>query len=140
MAYDLMALLADESPITFERLAAMVRELFATDPSASVGVVPRPGAATDEDEHIAVRWGDWSLRISYEDEPHVLEESRELADIHPDRDAVAECRRRITVAGDDDPDMDHLHGYCFMVELLEDQPGVFLFDPVSNEFIGAEPD
>lgn len=136
MAYDLMALLTDDSEVTFKGLVDLVRRRFAHDLDAAVRIESFP--LIKDSNHIAVRWGEWALRVFYEDEPHVLEESQELAEIYPDRpdrESIAGCRRRITAAGDDDPDMDYFHGYLALVELLEELPGAILFDPLSGEFI-----
>ena len=135
MAYELMALLTDEADISLGHLVDLLRERFASDPGAVVRLEEYPLIGS---EYVAVRWGDWSFRLSHEDEPHVQEESREMAETcagdRPDRGRIAGCRRRISMAADDDPGMDHFNDYCFIMELLGKQPGVILFDPRTGEF------
>jgi hypothetical protein len=136
MAYELMALLTDEADLTLERLADLLRDVFRSDPRAVVRLDEYPGIGR---QHVAVRWGDWSFRLSYEDEPHVLEESQEMANTfaagRPNQHVIAGCRRRVSMAADDDPDMDHFNDYCFIMGRLEKQPGVIVFDPQCGEFV-----
>ena len=136
MAYELIALLTDDADFTIGRLAELLRDEFSADPAATVGLEAHPSGAG---RRVAVHWGDWSLRAFWEDEPHVLEEFREIADAfagsRPDRERIAGCRRRITLAADDDPDMDHFNDYLFIMERLGRQEGVILFDPKVPEFV-----
>jgi hypothetical protein len=136
MAYELIALLTDGSDLDLERLTHLLRERFASVPGAVVRLEEYPRI---ESQYVAVRWGDWSFRLSYEDKPHVREESQEIAEAYggsrPDRGLIAGCRRRISMVADDDPGMDHFNDYCFIVQRLEKQPGVILFDPQAQDFI-----
>lgn len=136
MAYELIALLTDGSDIDLGRLTHLLREEFASDPGAVVGLEAYP---LTESRYVAVRWGGWSFRLSYEDEPHVQVEAQEIAETYagsrPDRGLIAGCRRRISMVADDDPGMDHFNDYCFIVQRLEEQAGVILFDPQAQEFI-----
>jgi hypothetical protein len=136
MAYELIALLTDGADITLERLAHMLREEFSSDADVVVGLEEYPHT---ESRYLAVRWHDWSFRLSYEDKPHVQDEAREIAGAYagsrPDRSLIAGCRRMISMAADDDPGMDHFNDYCFIVQRLGEQTGVILFDPQGQEFI-----
>ncbi|WZP00593.1 hypothetical protein EP7_002241 [Isosphaeraceae bacterium EP7] len=136
MAYELIALLTEEADITIGRLAQLLRNDFPPDLGAVVELEESPPG---ESRQLEVRWGDWSFCVSYEDQPHVQEESREIAEAfagsRPDRDLIAGCRRRISLAADDDPGMDHFNDYCFIQQRLGEQKGVILFDPRVPELI-----
>lgn len=138
MAYELIALLTDASALNLERLTRLLGEVFSADAEATVELEVSPQA---EGRRVAVRWGDWSFRFSYEDEPHVAEEARGIADAYangrPDRGLIAGCRRMISMTADDDPGMDRFNDYCFIVQRLGGEPGVILFDPRVEEFIDA---
>ncbi len=136
MAYELIALMTDESDLDLEGLMHLLREVFATVPGAVVSTAEYPLTGG---RYVAVQWGDWSFRLAYEDGPHVREEAGEIAEMYagsrPDRGLIAGCRRRISMAADDDPGMDHFNDYCFIMQRLGEQAGVILFDPQAQEFV-----
>lgn len=135
MAYELIALLTDRSDVDLKGLLDLLRNEFAADLDAEVRMEKHP---LTEEFYVAVRWGDWSFRLSYEDEGHVREESQEIAETYagsrPDRYLIAACRRRISMTADEDPAMDHFNDYCFIMQRLSEQAGVVLFDPKGPEF------
>lgn len=136
MAYELLALLTDDADITVDRLADLLRQDFASDPGAAIRI---EDAAAQPIPSVAVRWDGWSFRLSVEDQPHVRAESEGIAEAfasgRPNRDLIASCRRRISVAADPDPDMDHFNDYLFIMERLGKLTGVILFDPKVPEFV-----
>jgi hypothetical protein len=86
-----------------------------------------------------LRFDDWTFRIYWEDEPHVLLESQEMAWKFPtkaiDPSVIASCSRRITTGGDSDSDMMHFNDYVHVLEVLESFEGVYLFDPDDGKFL-----
>jgi hypothetical protein len=133
--YQLMVLLSGDSTLTAESLADRLGKRFAYDPN--VKMVIEDG----KDHLLRVQWADWSLRLYFEGEPHVLVESEEIAEhyaaSHPERKTIAACKRRLSMSGDDDPNMDHFNDYVFVMEVLESFPGVYLFDPREGSFVGG---
>lgn len=84
-------------------------------------------------------FGGWCLIVALEEYPWIEEESREMAQDHPDQtkaSEVARCRRRLAIWSEDpDPGMDHFNDWVLMVEcLLRRFPGLLVFDPVSGEW------
>jgi hypothetical protein len=131
MAYELIALLTDKAAVTLGQLSHELRQKFSSDPQAEI--------LLQDEANLVVRWTEWAFRIAYEADPNVLEESREIAERYgasrPDESLLAACRRRITVMGDADPNMDHFNDYLFIEEVLMKLPGVILFDPQEKAFI-----
>src|SRR2546423_950535 len=116
MAYDLVALLTDEAAATLAQVGQHLKRTFTSDPNAEV--------LLEEGRSLVARWKDWAFQIPYEAGPHVLEESREIAEHHhgpdrPDQDRIAACRRRITVTGSEDPNMEHFNDYLLLEEVFK---------------------
>jgi hypothetical protein len=137
MSYELIAMLTEQANLDADRLAALMREreTFRLRPGMSISV-----ESTGPDS-VEVRWEDWSLRASLEEGTHVLAESENIAAAfaadRQDKSLIAGCRRWIVWSSDVDPDMDHFNDYCFLLEALEKQPGLILFDPRAGDFVGA---
>lgn len=133
--YRLMVLLSDETTLTVESLADRLKKRFAYDLNVTVVV------EGEKADLLLVQWGDWSFHLGYESEPHVVIESEEIADhyaaSHPEQKKIAACKRRLSMSGDDDPNMDHFNDYLFVMEILESFPGVYLFDPQDGAFVSG---
>ena len=135
MAYDLIALQTDEAADTLDQLGQQLKQTFASDPNAEVLL-----EGEGEGRYLVARWKGWAFQVAYEAGPHVLEESMEIAEHHhgpdrPDLDRIAACRRRITVTGNEDPNMDHFNDYLLLEEVFKKLPGVILFDPQERAFV-----
>jgi len=131
MAYSLLVLLTDQTTLTLDTLAQRLSKRFSYDPA----VVIEHGTS----DVVLVQWGAWSVHIGYENEPHVAVESEDIADrfatSHPSRSDIAFCMQRLSVSGDDDPNMDHFNDFLFVMEVLESYSGVYLFDPQEGAFV-----
>lgn len=131
MAYDLIALLTDAATATLPQVGEALRQKFSSAPHVEV-LLQGEGS-------LVVRWKGWAFRIAYEADPQVLEDSKEIAEHYganrPDESLIAACRRRISVTGDADPNMDHFNDYLFIEEVLMKLPGVILFDPQEKAFV-----
>lgn len=137
MAYNLMVLLTEEATFSMEQLALRLTKEFASENAKVLLEGHGTGGLC-----IVVRFGDWTFQIGHEDQPHVVVESKEIAEYYgkgrPDQHRIAGCKRRITVSGDDDPNMDHFNDYCFLTAVFEEYPGVILFDPQAGEFVEGQ--
>ncbi len=136
MSYQALALLPPHSSCSLDDVARSLEQRF-TAVVSSHGE-PRLIATTHT---IILAWSDWSLRVTLADAPHVLLESQEMADLfaagRSDRELIARCQRRIEVAADSDPQMDHFNDYIFVLDVLERIPHVILFDPSAGTFYEA---
>ncbi|MCP4148165.1 MAG: hypothetical protein GY757_10490 [bacterium] len=84
--------------------------------------------------------GDWELVLSDSNESHVIIESKELAELHPDWpniERVKVCRRRLELSSwADDSSMDHFNTYVLILEIIHKFSGVLLaFDPRDGKII-----
>jgi hypothetical protein len=74
--------------------------------------------------------------------PYVLIESGEIAERYgADRkDAVqlAHAKSRVELWSDDDPQMDHINDYIFVLEAMERFTGAIIFEPQNGQFIDFE--
>lgn len=125
--YKGLVLIPDQHPLTFEELASKIQAKFSRHSNTTIEIVK---------SRILIHVGEWTLRLTWEDQPHVAEESAEIASFikHPDQDIVAQCSRRITTGGDDDPNMDHINDHIFVLEVFDSIPGLYYYDPTSGDF------
>src|SRR5687768_8041334 len=102
MAYELMILVSDQSPLTMDKLEAKLRKKFSADVGLSI-------KKTDS-ETITIEWKNFKFQLSYEAPEWALEESSEIANEYAadreDKETIARCRKRIMLTGGDDPEMD----------------------------------
>jgi hypothetical protein len=123
-----MVLIPPHQTITFTDIAAQLQaHLAKRNPAAQCSL---------EGAKITILLdGEYRLRIYWETAPHVLVESQELAAKfeHPQKAIMATCDRRLTTVGDADPNMNYFNDYVYVLEVLEDLPHVFVYDPLSGE-------
>ena len=129
--YESLVMVDPADAITVEQLAAELRRFYEGKPGAPAEIV-RSG------QDIELRWPDYVLAVGRSRVPHVLEESKEIAEQagqqHPAREQIASCTCRFEMSGDDDPDMDHFNDYLFVGEALCRLGRVYWFDQASCEF------
>jgi len=130
--YESLLLIDEDSDLPLAAFADAIR----TSLSGSTDGLPRINTSEHE---ILVNWPSFALTLCKEDEPHVAEESAELAGRyarnHPDRERIARCQRRYSVSADPDPDMDHFNDYVFVCNAAEKLARVYVFDSQSGEFV-----
>lgn len=89
-------------------------------------------------EQLTVVVDGFHFYIDYSDQPHVLEESIEIASEfaadRPDRAAIAKTSCRFELSSDDDPDMDHFNDMLFLCHAMESLGPMYIFDPQEGEF------
>jgi hypothetical protein len=80
----------------------------------------------------------WSFRLYLENKPHVIFESREMADKfaqnRPDKAVIVSCDRRLFLGCDPDPNMDFFNDYVIIVQILDEIEGAIVFDPNNGKF------
>ena len=125
--YSSLVLIPNHHPLTLEELASRIQAKFSRRSDTTVEV---------NKSRILIRVGDWTLRLTWEDQKHVAEESAEIASFikHPDQDMVAQCSRRISTGGDDDPNMDHINDHIFVLEVFDSIPDLYYYDPMGGDF------
>src|SRR5207237_402271 len=130
-----LALIAPETDCDFASVVKALRTVYRQNASVQID---------ERETNCFLRFADWTFRIYWEAEPHVVIESREIAVKFPsagiDSAVIASCARRITTGGDSDPDMLHFNDYVHVLEVLERFKGVYLFDPYDRKFLGTGED
>jgi hypothetical protein len=136
MSYSIIAPFKSAEKAALTALYAAMGQRFRTEASVKVTLETDPSIS---ERHVQVSWDDWSLRVYSEFEPHVLLESREIAELYgagrSDQSEIASCANRVTIDSDDDPGMDHYNDYVFVLEVLEQLGAIALFDPVAETFV-----
>lgn len=129
--YHVVGLVPPNNPLEFSQVVEIIRTDLASKKSPLIVTI-----ATDT---LTVPVGTWTLRVRWENGPHVLAESKEIAELfakeRPDANVIATCNRRIVTAGDDDPAMTYFNEYAFVLEALQSIDGIFLFEPNDSTFI-----
>jgi hypothetical protein len=130
--YELLILASAETPTNLEKLEAAVRAEFAsqTPPQAIVTAIKA--------DQLTVSVDGFQFYIDFDDQPHVLAESSEIAAEfaadRADRAAIAKASARFELSSDDDPDMDHFNDMLFICHAAESIGAMYIFDPQEGEF------
>jgi len=128
--YQTLVIIPLNHPLTFADLLDRLRQKFS-----------RQNDFTVEQRHphqIALRSNDgWELRISLEDAPHAASEAQEIAENfemeEADRAILKTSISYLSTAADPDPNMNYFNEYVFVLEVFEQYPGLYLFDPHTGE-------
>jgi hypothetical protein len=128
--YSYLILVTPESDLTFEKLRP------ACEPLLKQGCENITVESDGLTFHFA---GDYKFYLHLNAEPHVEEESVEMAaeEFVPQdkKAAVASCRIRYEMHADPDPDMEYFNESLYILEVLENFAGVFIIDPHSGDFL-----
>jgi tetratricopeptide (TPR) repeat protein len=82
---------------------------------------------------ITVKFDDWKMWVHFSEEPHVIIESQEMAE-NSGRPELADCPARLEIHAEDDPNMDYFNEHLYVLEVIEPNKGVYIFDPVNGTF------
>lgn len=130
--YELLILSSAESTPSLDKLEAAVRAEFESQ------TPPHPVTTSIDADQLTVVVGGFHFYIGFADEPHVLAESREIAEEfaadRADSAVIARASSRFELSSDDDPDMDHFNDMLFICHAAESLGPVFIFDPQEGEF------
>ena len=133
MRYRAQALLPPGVEVSIPSLAETVYNLLTTR-----GVPASEVKVSTAADRLVAHIGDWWISLTLNEMPHVIEESREIAEDYaaerPDSALIAACDRRIEVSSAEDPDMDYFNDYLFVLEPLE-ALGAILFDDETEMFL-----
>ena len=140
MSYEAFVLLPN-SNFTLERAAKLLEVRFASRPDLKVTLKKNVTVKADDR---------WQLKVQLNLEPHVIEESIELAQsLAAGRCATAAPElleraknaklesfpARFEISSSRDPNMDHFNDYLFVLEALGALEGSVAFDPSTNMFV-----
>ena len=130
--YELLILVSPETTTNLAALETAVRSEFSSL------TPPQPVRTSVRKDRLTVDVEGFQFHVDFSCEPHVLEESQEIAARfaanHPARAAIARARCRFELTSDDDPDMDHFNDLVFISQAAEAIGPVYIFDPQAGEF------
>ena len=134
-------MLLPNSKFTLEEAAKLLEARFASRPDLKVMLK----------KNVIVKADDrWQLKVHLNLEPHVIEESAELAQSLEAGTCTAAAPEllewaknaklqsfpvRFEISSSQDPNMDHFNDYLFVLEALQALEGSVAFDPSTNMFV-----
>ena len=130
--YKLLILAPAETSPSLEKLAAAIRSQFSSfKPPNKISTSLKGGTLT-------VKANKFPFFIGFSCEPHVLQESKEIAERfaaqHPSRTAIAAASCRFELSSGKDPNMDHFNDMVFICHAAEVIGPVYIFNPRAKEF------
>ena len=135
MTFSLLALLTEQSPvISNESLADELKAYFENEEDFSLKFERLPFAKTDT---LALRWGNWLMRVAYEEGSRIQDESAQIQEILGKRSPreLSGIDRRVRVVFADDNDREYTNQIVDMMRFLQDIEGSIVFDPQKNDLM-----
>jgi hypothetical protein len=131
--YKQLFLVPAESNPSLKKLKDAIRSRFAAlNP-------PQKVVASLKGDSLTVTIDEFRFFIGFSCAPHVLLESREIAERfavqHPARDAIAAVACRFELNSGNDPNMDHFNDMVFICQAVESLGPVYIFNPRAKEFV-----
>lgn len=135
MTFSLLALLTEQSPaMSNESLADELKAYFENEEDFSLKFERLPFAKTDT---LALRWGNWLMRVAYEEGSRIQDESAQIQEILGKRSPreLSGIDRRVRVVFADDNDREYTNQIVDMMQFLQDIEGSIVFDPQKNDLM-----
>ena len=135
MTFSLLALLTEQSPvISNESLADELKAYFENEEDFSLKFERLPFAKTDT---LALRWGNWLMRVAYEEGSRIQDESAQIQEILGKRSPreLSGIDRRVRVVFADDNDREYTNQIVDKMQFLQDIEGSIVFDPQKNDLM-----
>lgn len=127
--YEYLVPLQPDSNLTLDNLAAKLKEDYAKITRVKAKISHTANRLTLK---IGTRY---SFTVHYETTEWVPSECQELARDYPDyphKEAVAQCKTRLSTYGESDPDMKYFNDSLTLLDAIQSFEGVHLFDPHSG--------
>ncbi|MEM9089128.1 MAG: hypothetical protein AAGC93_10325 [Cyanobacteria bacterium P01_F01_bin.53] len=120
--YEVFALFKPEMPVTVKDVRVMADAIAATSDAQ----------VSQRENTVTLESGEAQLNLALNDGPHVAEESNELFELF---EVPCEgCISRLEFSGYD-PDMVLFNDYSLLIQRLEKNKNVILFDPVEGALL-----
>lgn len=135
MTFSIYALLGNQAPaITNESLASDLQRFFRNEENFTLQFEQMPFA---KNKTLALRWGTWLVRVSYEEGAGVVQDSIEIAKIVGSTAPyeLSGIDRRIRVVFSDDSTREYTNQIIYLMDFLKEIPTAILFDPQQRDLI-----
>ncbi|CAJ0771818.1 hypothetical protein [Ralstonia chuxiongensis] len=135
MTFSLLALLTEESPaLSNESLAAELTTYFKNEEDFTLKFERLPFAKSDT---LALRWGNWLVRVAYEEGGRIKDESAQIQQLLGSRAPrdLSGIDRRVRVVFGDDEHLEYTNQIIYVMDFLREITGSIVFDPQKNEVV-----
>ncbi|KJK04784.1 MAG: hypothetical protein ACTHNO_14295 [Ralstonia sp.] len=135
MTFSLLALLTEESPaLSNESLAAELTTYFKNEEDFTLKFERLPFAKSDT---LALRWGNWLVRVAYEEGGRIKDESAQIQQLLGARapQDLSGIDRRVRVVFGDDEHLEYTNQIIYVMDFLREITGSIVFDPQKNEVV-----
>ncbi len=135
MSFNLLGLITkDNGNLNIELLREKLLVFFSKDSTFEIEYEEDP--FDTEQQNILLKWPNWWVRVFYEQDEEVIEDSKEIASLNDElSETLCTVSSRVRVLFGDDDSKEYTNQILYMMDFLEDIPDVILFDPQKNEFI-----
>lgn len=131
MAYEALILLPSDSDVSIEQIHQIFETYYSSKPNDVTFNV--------KESRLIITIDNWDFRIDLNSEPHVIEESKDLANLfaegRADKDKIALSGIRLEISTDDDDEMDFFNYYVESLEQLEKLKGSKVWESAQQAFI-----
>lgn len=135
MTFSIYALLGEGAPtFTNESLASDLKHFFRNEENFSIQFEQLPFA---KNKTLALRWGTWLVRVSYEEGGNVLQDSAEINKIVGSMVPfnLSGINKRVRVVYSDDNEQEYTNQIIYLMDFLREIPGVVMFDPQQKDLV-----
>jgi hypothetical protein len=87
-----------------------------------------------KNERLNITTKGWNIYAVLADSDYILMEAKEIAELYG-RDAVVNCKSRIEIHTDNDPDELFYNEQLILIEALYQIPKIHIFDPFLGQFL-----
>lgn len=133
MTFTIYGLLSDQSPeISNESLAEDLKKYFRNESGFSLEFETLPFSS---EPTLALYWGDWSVRVSYEEGEDVENDAKEIQRRTNSKIDFSKFRRQIRMIFASDDDKKYTNEIIYLLDYLQEIEGVLVYDPQQNDFV-----
>lgn len=130
--YDYLAMVSEDSTISLESLKEKLDKFYVND--------DRKINISLHEKSIHLQIEKFTFYISWNEADYVLIESNDIAinfaTKRADKDIIASCKKRIEIDDtNNDIDTDYFNDSLYIIDIMENFAGVFVFNPQDGNFI-----
>jgi hypothetical protein len=138
--YSALILMPQVSELSFEKLRQKIISFFNKKSFPEVDINIFDKDVQFGKVQLCLKKNDWSIDISYNNEPYVLEEAIEISEKYSSEDSdrqlfLEKCNSRFEIYSNPDPNMDYFNYYMWILGIFSEYEGVIIFDPQSTCFV-----
>jgi hypothetical protein len=131
--YEHLILITFDSDFDYFRLTKYLKDFYARTDKRKVNIEL-------QGDTLIVLVEKYPFYLLLSDEPHVLEESAEMAEAWTgdpaEKSRIAQSGRRLEMRTDrPDPEMKYFNDSLYILEAVEEFDGVYIFNAASGEFV-----